>query len=64
MKYVGTAVGKDKAKRPDATNSVVTVGVATWGTLLADHKSELSNVAIKNTKVYATCCTPYSILIL
>ena len=50
MKYVGAAVSKDKKERPEATNSVVTVGVATWGTLLEGHRKELRSVA--NTQVY------------
>ena len=51
MKYVGTAVSDyDQAKRREGTENIVTIGVATWGTLLKDHKDELKK-SVEKAKV-------------
>ena len=51
MKYVGTAISDyDQAKRQGKKDNIVTIGVATWGTLLEEHRRELIS-SVMNKKV-------------
>ncbi len=45
MKYVGTAVG-DYEMATRKHGSIITIGIATWGTLRKDHRDELTRAIV------------------